>query len=180
MRALVNCCLFALLLSTPAALCGGMLIEAELFSSCGGWTLDQQFFDSVGSSVLLAHGCGRPVDDAHTEVSLPGAHFTLYVRTRDWCAPHGPGAFAVMLHGMDGLKVFESQALGVGNGEWGWVNAGEFDFEGGRCEVFLHDLTGFDGRVDALYFASAGESPPKGWEDRKRLLGLTAAPATNV
>ena len=43
-----------------------ILVEAESFDERGGWTLDTQFIQNMGSPYLLAHGLGRPVEDAVT------------------------------------------------------------------------------------------------------------------
>lgn len=74
------------------------LLEAEAFADKGGWVVDQQFMDIMGSSYLLAHGMGTPVDDAITSIVLPdkGAYH-IYVRTYNWTSPwyngEGPGRF---------------------------------------------------------------------------------------
>ena len=48
-----------------------VLVEAESFDSPGGWQLDTQFIREMGSPYMLAHGLGRPVEDATTTVTLP-------------------------------------------------------------------------------------------------------------
>ena len=53
---------------STAARAEQVLIEAESFQDHGGWKLDTQFIDTMGSPYLLAHGLGRPVSDAVTEV----------------------------------------------------------------------------------------------------------------
>ena len=58
--------LFASFSSLPAA---NLFIEAESFTKKGGWVVDQQFMDLMGSSYLMAHGMGEPVEDAQTEVT---------------------------------------------------------------------------------------------------------------
>ena len=71
--------LFASFSSLPAA---NLFIEAESFAKKGGWVVDQQFMDLMGSSYLMAHGMGEPVEDAQTEVTFPekGTYY-VYVRT---------------------------------------------------------------------------------------------------
>ena len=49
---------------------GEILVEAEEFSNYGGWSLDSQFAHEMGSPYLLAHGYGRPVEDALTTIDL--------------------------------------------------------------------------------------------------------------
>ena len=74
----------------------GILIEAEDFADHGGWVLDSQFEAQMGSPYLLAHGLGKPVADATTSVEVGQAgEYEVWVRTRDWAAPHNPGRFAV-------------------------------------------------------------------------------------
>ncbi len=59
--------------------------EAESFSAKGGWVVDQQFIDCMGSSYLMAHGMGKPVEDATTTVDIPEeGKYTVYVRTFNW------------------------------------------------------------------------------------------------
>ena len=160
----ILCSLSAVALSSFFA-SAGVLLECENFDDLGGWSVDQQFMDQMGSPFLLAHGTGRPVADAVTSVDLGPGELVLWVRTRDWAAPHGPGRFGVAVGG------FVSDVLGVGDGEWNWQRAGTVG-GGGRMKVALHDLSGFEGRVDALFFARDRERPPRTWQERKRLLGL--------
>ena len=47
-----------------------ILVEAESFHQKGGWVVDQQFMDLMGSSYLLAHGMGKPVEDATTTIHV--------------------------------------------------------------------------------------------------------------
>ena len=71
------------------ALLGAQLcVETEQFSQKGGWVVDSQFIDLMGSSFLLAHGMGRPVVDATTEIDVPEAGaYNVYAYTRNWTAP---------------------------------------------------------------------------------------------
>ena len=65
-----------------------VLVEAESFADHGGWVLDTQFITTMGSPYLLAHGLGRPVQDAVTQVAFPSAGtYRVFVRTKDWVAP---------------------------------------------------------------------------------------------
>lgn len=159
---------------------GGLLIEAESFAEKGGWVVDAQFVEQMGSPYLLAHGLGRPVANAGTGVSIAkGGRYHVWVRTRDW-APgewEPPGRFRV---------AFDGRPLGVEFGTrqgWAWQDGGSVDLPAGQVRVELHDLTGFDGRCDAIYLAPEGESPPPeergalaAWRDR--LAGHPADPPT--
>ena len=61
-----------------------ILLEAEAFDELGGWVIDTQVMDQMGSPFLMAHGLGRPVADATTQVTFPAAGtYRVLVRTRD-------------------------------------------------------------------------------------------------
>lgn len=155
----------------------GVLIEAEDFDSYGGWVLDSQFESQMGSPYLLAHGLGRPVADATTTVDVPNAgEYEVWVRTRDWAPPHGPGRFALSINGAKLETIF-----GVSDQAWSWQSAGKVSLAGGDVSLTLHDLTGFDGRCDAIFLSRDGTTPPhevnaesKHW--RKALRGLPDTP----
>ena len=144
----------AVALAAVAARADQVLIEAEAFEDHGGWVLDQQFMDQMGSPYLLAHGLGEPVKDASTVVEFPAAgEYRLWVRTRDWVAPWkvpgAPGKFQVLIDGKPVGKVF-----GTEGAEWHWQDGGRVKIAERSVRVALHDLTGFEGRCDALIFAS--------------------------
>lgn len=154
-----------------------ILVEAEDFENYGGWLLDSQFEAQMGSPYLLAHGLGVPVDDATTKIQIPQAgRFHIWVRTRDWAAPHGPGRFELTIH-----KTRLKQSFGVASGEWGWVYANELELPKGEIELALHDMTGFAGRCDAIYLSTEKTAPPNGADEesrawRKTLRGLPETP----
>ena len=67
-----------------------ILIETESFSDLGGWKLDTQFIREMGSPYLLAHGLGKPVQDATTTIEVKeGGNYQLFARTKDWVARWG-------------------------------------------------------------------------------------------
>ncbi len=81
-----------------------VLVEAESFADYGGWVLDTQFIANMGSPYLLAHGLGRSVKDAATEVKISQAGtYRVFVRTKDWVArwkaSGQPGRFQLLLDG---------------------------------------------------------------------------------
>jgi len=128
-----------------------VLLEAERFEKFGGWVLDQQFMEQMGSPYLLAHGLGEPVQDAETSaVFAPGGEYRVWVRTRDWVAPWkapgAPGRFQVCL---DGVPV--GTTFGTEGAQWHWQDGGTVRVAG-KVKVSLHDLTGFEGRCDAVLF----------------------------
>jgi len=50
-----------------------------------------------------------------------------------------------------------------GNGQdWSWQSAGDIELNAGPLEVTLHDLTGFDGRCDAIFLSRDGNEPVEG------------------
>jgi hypothetical protein len=146
-----------------------VLVEAENFKEKGGWVVDQQFIESMGSSYLLAHGLGKPVADAKTAIAFPSTgSYTLWVRTKNWKpgAWEAPGRFQVALNG----KTLET-VFGTVPG-WTWQKAGPVEIASETCELALKDLTGFEGRCDALYFVKdATVEPPndlktmRAWRD---------------
>ena len=134
-------------------------IEAESFTHRGGWKLDHQAFPQIGSAYLNAHGMGNPVEDAYTDVetSEPGTYH-VYVNTYNWTSPwyegKGPGAFQLLVNG----KAVNAE-LGTVGKQWGWQYAGKVKLEKSN-RLALHDLTGFNGRVDAIYFSKKKQTPP--------------------
>ena len=136
------------------------LVEAECFSHKGGWSVDQQFMDQMGSPYLLAHGMGEPVADAYTEVTFPElGDYYVYVRNYNWTAPWksapGPGRFSLLVDGKP-----TASPLGAEGSTWIWQAAGKVSIDRLRATVCLHDLTGFDGRCDAIYFTTAADDVP--------------------
>ncbi len=137
--------------SAPASAAERVLLEAENFDELGGWVVDQQFMDQMGSPFLLAHGLGDPVRDARTDAAFPAAgRYRVWVRTRDWVAPWkvsgAPGKFQLLVDGKP-LPI----TFGTEGAEWHWQDGGVVEV-GRRAEVRLHDLTGFEGRCDAVLF----------------------------
>ena len=146
-----------------------ILLETESFAEKGGWKVDQQFMDQMGSPYLIAHGMGHPVADAKTSFSVnEEGSYKVYVRTYNWTSPwfdgKGPGKFAV--------RVNNSQLGTTGDtgSAWGWVCLGTARLRKGTNTVSLHDLTGFDGRCDAVFLSNSGEMPDDGvgstWRQR--------------
>ncbi len=164
--------------SLPAA--DELLLEAEQFASLGGWDLDQQAMDVMGSPYLLAHGLGVPVKDAVTKVTFPNAGtYRVWVRTRDWVAPWkapgAPGKFQLVINGRPLDEVFGTQGE-----EWSWHDGGTVAVDG-ETTIALHDLTGFEGRCDVIYFTTDHAfTPPHDLAEltpwRRKLLGLQGPP----
>lgn len=151
-------------------------VEAESFSYYGGWVLDSQFEEEMGSPYLLAHGMGKPVKDAATKLCVEAGKYNVWVRTKDWVSHYHPGRFTLLI---DGAQV--GGALGANDSDWNWQAVGTVTLSDGEHMLSLHDLTGFEGRCDAIYLATDELAPPelgkqidRKW--RKALLGLPDEP----
>jgi len=160
---------------------GEVFIEAESFSDPGGWVVDQQSIDIMGSSYLLAHGLGVPVKDARTTITFPAkGKYRVWVRTRDWVAPWdvpgAPGKFKLLINN----SALET-TFGTEGKSWHWQDGGTVRISKGNSEIALHDLTGFEGRCDAILlttnqkFRPPDEKAPLD-DFRKASLGLNTAP----
>lgn len=78
----------------------GILVEAKAFDNFGGWVLDSQFETQMGSPYLLAHGNGKPVEDATTVISIEeDGDYNVWVRAKDWVPGHHPGRFTLAING---------------------------------------------------------------------------------
>ncbi len=170
-------CLMLAAFSSTAFPATTVLIEAEGFADRGGWKLDHQAMDVMGSPYLLAHGLGRPVDDAKTIVAVPEtAEYRVLVRTKDWVAPWGapgaPGKFQVLI---DGKPLDET--FGTRGADWFWHDGGTVRLEKGEVTLALKDLTGFEGRCDAILLTTDKQLvPPNKFDEmtdwRRKLLNL--------
>ena len=158
-----------------------VLLEAESFENKGGWVVDQQFMDVMGSPYLMAHGLGNPVADASTQVAFPKTgKYYLFVRTRNWVAPwsdrDAAGKFQLIV---DGKAV--DQVFGTKSKDWDWIEGGTIEIGSKTVSVSLHDLTGFNGRCDAIIFTTdPNYQPPNKLDEmttmRKKLLGISKKP----
>jgi hypothetical protein len=157
-----------------------VFVEAESFDQHGGWKLDTQFIDEMGSPYLLAHGLGNAVKDATTTVSFPETgSYRVFVRTKDWVArwkaEGKPGKFQLVI---DGTPLTET--FGTKGAQWSWHDGGMVEIKNQETKVALHDLTGFDGRCDAILFTKDSTPPPNESEIvsqwRRKQLGLDDSP----
>lgn len=90
-------------------------LVVSLHSGACGWTLDPQFETETGSPCLLAHGLGRPVDDARTSIELAeSGEYHVRVRAKDWVPSHHC-RFAVSLQGQRPEREFGPNGL-----DWSW------------------------------------------------------------
>jgi hypothetical protein len=158
-----------------------VFIEAESFADKGGWAVDQQYMDVMGSPVLLAHGMGEPVADAVTEAVFPKpGTYRVFVRTRNWISPwtteYAPGKFQLSVNGKKLETVF-----GTEGDPWHWQSGGTVEIKDTKTKIALHDLTGFDGRLDAIIFTNDEKyTPPEDVKEidkiRRKTLKLAASP----
>lgn len=141
-----------------------LFIEAESFKNLGGWVVDQQSMHIMGSSYVMAHGMGEPVADATTYVTLPeSGKWYAYVRTRDWTAVWKRGSAA----GIFKLKINDTyfdNTLGNNGENWDWQYAGVLDLQEGKAKLSLCDITGFNGRCDAVYLTTDENDIPENTE----------------
>lgn len=154
-----------------------LFVEAESFNNKGGWVVDPQFVEQMGSPYLLAHGMGKPVKNARTTINAPvNGRYHAWVRTKNW-APgtwEAPGRFELIINGQTADSV-----LGTKN-DWTWQYAGTFKLKSPSVKIELKDLTGFEGRCDAV-FLSKDNTPPPGDQEklatwRKKMLNEEDSP----
>ena len=158
-----------------------VLVEAENFDDLGGWVIDQQSIDQMGSPYLLAHGLGIPVKDAATTVNFPiTGTYRVWVRTKDWTAPwnvsSAPGKFRLIVQAKPLETIF-----GTEGSKWHWQDGGYVEIKKKTVKLTLNDLTGFEGRCDAILFSNdRGFIPPNQIkslaEFRKKSLELSKKP----
>ncbi len=134
-----------------------IFIEAESFQDKGGWVVDPQFVEQMGSPYLLAHGLGYPVKNARTTLNyqVKGDYY-IWVRTKNW-APgdwEAPGKFKLLINGQ-----LTDSILGT-RGDWNWQFAGRLNLKSNSVQIELKDLTGFEGRCDAIYLSIENKPPP--------------------
>ena len=135
-----------------------IFVECESFGDLGGWVVDAYSMRNMGSSYVMAHGYGRPVADAKGSVVVAKKGvYAVWAKTRNWNAEWTKGAAGQFKVKVNGSEL--SETLGVGDGTWSWRKAGEVELPVGRVEIALHDLTGFNGRCDALFLTTQTLDP---------------------
>ena len=114
---------------------------ATTFADRGDWTVEQQFVLQMGSSYLLAHGIGTPLQrDAVTTVEVPAdGEYNLLVRTKNWTKHWSdgptPGIFQVLVDG-----VADAATFGTDKVDWYWQRGGKIALKKGKHSLALHDL----------------------------------------
>lgn len=154
---------FLFFLGTSIMYSQTIFIEAENFDNKGGWVVDQQSMEAIGSSYLMAHGLGIPVHDATTTIKVPqNGSYRIWVRTRNWVAPWSPtedppGKFQLLFND----KLLTKTLFGTEGENWHWQDGGVIALEKGELKLSLHDMTGFNGRCDAIILTNNLKfSPP--------------------
>ena len=143
-----------------------VFVECENFEKLGGWVVETQSMRQLGSSYVMAHGYGNPVADAWTIAGFPvDGEYTVWARTRNWNAVWTKGAagrFQIAVGNEKQSSAWVSGELGAdGDADWHWQKAGVVRLNKGTgYAIRLRDLTGFNGRCDALYFTTEGDTPP--------------------
>jgi len=169
--------LFSILCTLNAISQKDILIEAESFINKGGWLSDPQFVEQMGSPYLMAHGMGVPVPNASTKIIFQEkGKYHVWARTKNWVPGNweAPGRFKVLVNGKT-LK----NTLGL-HADWSWEYAGKIRIKSKDVDIQLSDLTGFNGRCDALYFSKSKKAPTNSEKKlnswRKEKLGETSTP----
>lgn len=135
----------------------------------------------MGSSYLLAHGLGVPVKDARTTITIPAKESTVSGSEPATGCPRGmlaePPENSSSLSTIQPLKQLSEQKVNHGTGRTEELSVSARVIP----EIALHDLTGFEGRCDAILlttnqkFRPPDEKAPLD-DFRKTSLGLSTAP----
>ena len=175
---------YILVLTTIILFCSNslsqeILLEAESFENKGGWVVDPQFVEQMGSPYLMAHGMGEPVKNASTSFHiLQKGKYHVWARTKNWAPGNwkAPGRFLIVIN-QKSLK----NMLGLSGG-WFWEYAGAVNITSKSNLVELNDLTGFNGRCDAILFSRSKQPPPSSGKEldvwRKNILKQNEGPET--
>lgn len=154
------------------------LVLCTRFDELGDWTVEQQFVLQMGSSYLLAHGLGVPLKkNPKTKINIEkSGKYTLWVRTKNWTAfwseGKTPGTFRVAIDEAEDAAEFGTGCPGATREEraaWYWQKGGEYELAAGEHTLALRDLSGLDGRCDAILLTSSGEQPGDSLQDYKAL-----------
>lgn len=148
------------------------------FDDLGDWTVEQQFVLQMGSSYLLAHGIGEALKkNPRTTLTIKeSGDYTLWVRTKNWTAfwsdGKTPGIFSVLVDSKEDPEEFGTGCGGNTPEEkaaWYWHKGGTYHLDKGEHILELKDLTGLDGRCDAILLTTTNEVPGNSLEDYRKL-----------
>lgn len=159
-----------------------ILVTAPGFRCDGGWVLDTQFIPNMGMPYLLAHGLGRPVEDAVADFAVETAgEYHLFVYTFNWVAPwkkaEAPGLFDLLIDGRKAGPTFGGESPA-----WGWERGGNLSLAAGAHTLVLRDLTGFEGRFGMALLTRdpAPRLPDTAEAVRAMVLERTCGPVTET
>ncbi len=140
--------------------------------------MDPQFVEQMGSPYLLAHGLGYPVKNASTKLNYQvNGDYYIWARTKNWAPGNweAPGKFSLLINGQ-----LTDSVLGT-HGDWNWQFAGNLNLKSNSVQIELKDLTGFEGRCDAIYLSIENKPPPDKPDElaiwRKNILKEEAIPS---
>lgn len=155
------------------------LILANRIEKLGGWVADSQFLIQNNTVPVMAHGLGKPVEDAETSFNIvEKGVYHVWVRTRDWTRrwsrEGSAGLFEVL------IDEATTGTYGDNTLAWGWQKGADVHLTSGPHKLTLHDLTGFDGRTDAIYLTTGDEIPDDSPEAlgrmRQEICGIDTTP----
>lgn len=155
-----------------------LLTLCTRFEDLGDWTVEQQFVLQMGSSYLLAHGIGEALKrNPNTTITIQeSGDYTLWVRTKNWTAfwsdGKTPGVFKVLVDSKADPEEFGTGCGGNTPEEkaaWYWHKGGKYHLEKGRHTLALQDLTGLDGRCDAILLTTTDEILGNSLDDYRKL-----------
>ena len=134
-----------------------IFLPTAAFEEKGGWLVDSQFTETVGLPYLLAHGIGKPVGDAYTDVCVESdGKYKIYAYTYNWNAPwkpeYAPGMFNIKIDSYE-------HTFGDAGTEWAWHDGGEITLSKGTHRLALHDLMGCEGRCAAILITDEDAEP---------------------
>ena len=140
---------------------GSLLMATAAFPENGGWIRDSEFILEMGGVYLLAHGLGKPVEDAESELlCTESGEYHIYAYTYNWVAPWhkdmAPGQFDIEIGGN------RSSVFGTKAESWGWEHGGRIFISEGINKIRIHDLTGFEGRVAYIFISKEEKDLPTG------------------
>jgi hypothetical protein len=156
---------------------GFLWADAADFGDYGGWALDTQFVGFMGSSYLIAHGTGTPVENARLEIpNVKPGRYRLWVRSKNWIPEHSPGRFALSINGKECGREFGAQAAAG----WRWEDGGVHELSG-EALLELRDRTGYYGRCSSVILTRdlkyvPPEKPDAFRKERARLSGVPDVP----
>jgi len=111
-----------------------------------------------------------------TDTNKSSNNELLKIRENLWQS--SPGRFQLLIDpGAPGLDT----TFGTEGAEWHWQDGGTVEITSRQTKIALHDLTGFEGRCDAIVFTNdTNFNPPNEGEAlkvfRRKLLGLSDVP----